>query len=116
MTGVAVGLLALGESLPTTQQGRSMRLLAWLCIAVGVAMLANGQGEPQWRAVLAVLPAPVVKQASCCTSQHSLAHIVLVQKQQSTCMTMLVLCRRVSGIQEHCVWCIAAHSSQQVTT
>ena len=43
--GVAVGLLALGEALPTTQQGRNMRLLAWLCIAVGVAMLANGQGE-----------------------------------------------------------------------
>ena len=43
--GVAVGLLALGEALPTTQQGRNMRLLAWLCIVVGVAMLANGQGE-----------------------------------------------------------------------
>lgn len=43
--GVAVGLLALGEALPTTQQGRNMRLLAWLCIAVGVATLANGQGE-----------------------------------------------------------------------
>ena len=43
--GVAVGLLALGESLPTTQAGRSSRLLAWILIAVGTAMLANGQGE-----------------------------------------------------------------------
>ncbi len=45
IVGVAVGLLALGEALPTTQHGRNMRLSAWLCIAVGVAMLANGQGE-----------------------------------------------------------------------
>lgn len=43
--GVVVGLLALGESLPTTQRGRSLRLAAWLCIAAGVALLANGQGE-----------------------------------------------------------------------
>ena len=43
--GVAVGLLALGESLPTTQAGRNSRLLAWILIAVGVAMLANGQGR-----------------------------------------------------------------------
>lgn len=43
--GVAVGLLALGESLPTSQSGCVMLLTSWLCIAIGVAMLANGQGE-----------------------------------------------------------------------
>lgn len=43
--GVAVGLLALGESLPTSQSGRSLRLISWLFIASGVAMLANGQGK-----------------------------------------------------------------------
>ena len=43
--GVAVGLLALGESLPSSQSGRSLRLVSWLFIASGVAMLANGQGE-----------------------------------------------------------------------
>ena len=43
--GVAVGLLALGELLPTSQSGRTMRLTSWLFIGVGVAMLANGQGE-----------------------------------------------------------------------
>jgi hypothetical protein len=54
VVGVAVGLLALGEALPTTQQGRNMRLLAWLCIAIGVAMLANGQGKACLRSVACV--------------------------------------------------------------
>lgn len=44
VSGVAVGLLALGESLPTSQSGCVMLLTSWLCIAIGVAMLANGQG------------------------------------------------------------------------
>lgn len=62
VSGVAVGLLALGEALPTTQQGRNMRLLAWLCIAVGVAMLANGQGGyKEFRSTFfGILPPPVV--------------------------------------------------------
>lgn len=53
--GVAVGLLALGESLPTTQSGRTLRLTSWLCIAVGVAMLANGQGESLHHGMLSYL-------------------------------------------------------------
>lgn len=63
VSGVAVGLLALGESLPTTQAGRNSRLLAWILLAVGVAMLANGQGG-YWEfrsTVLAVLPPAVTK-------------------------------------------------------
>ena len=50
--GVAVGLLALGESLPTSQSGRTLRLASWLFIAVGVAMLANGQGKSSCNGVL----------------------------------------------------------------
>lgn len=50
--GVAVGLLALGESLPTSQSGRTLRLTSWLFIAVGVAMLANGQGKSYCQGLL----------------------------------------------------------------
>lgn len=43
--GVLVGLLALGESLPSSPSQRYVRLLSWLLIALGVALLANGQGQ-----------------------------------------------------------------------
>lgn len=63
--GVAVGLLALGESLPTSRQGRNMTLLAWLCIGAGVAMLANGQGET---AALSVICRLYLCRSSGCTT------------------------------------------------
>ncbi|KAK9809205.1 hypothetical protein WJX72_011379 [[Myrmecia] bisecta] len=45
VTGVAVGLLALGESMPASLAGRTLRLLSWALIGLGVAGLANGSGS-----------------------------------------------------------------------
>lgn len=44
VSGVAVGLLALGERLPTSPAARLARLASWTLIAVGVAGLAAGSG------------------------------------------------------------------------
>ena len=42
--GVLVGLLALGETLPSSISLRVLRVTAWLLIVLGVSGLANGQG------------------------------------------------------------------------
>ena len=42
--GVVVGLLALGEGMPSTLGLQALRLLSWLCITAGVSMLAGGRG------------------------------------------------------------------------
>ncbi len=42
--GVVVGLLALGEGMPSTLGLQALRLLSWLCITSGVSMLAGGRG------------------------------------------------------------------------
>jgi len=40
-----VGLLALGEGMPSTLKMQALRLLSWLCITAGVSALAGGKGE-----------------------------------------------------------------------
>ena len=42
--GVLVGLLALGEGMPSTLRMQALRLLSWLCITAGVSALAGGKG------------------------------------------------------------------------
>ena len=44
--GVLVGLLALGERMPATLGMRALRLVSWMCIALGVSALAGGKGAP----------------------------------------------------------------------
>ena len=44
VTGVAVGLVALGETMPTGVAARVSVLVSWLLIALGVTGLANGKG------------------------------------------------------------------------
>ncbi|CAL5218552.1 g243 [Coccomyxa viridis] len=44
VTGVLVGLLALGEGMPSTLRMQALRLLSWLCITAGVSALAGGKG------------------------------------------------------------------------
>lgn len=44
--GVVVGLLALGEGMPSTLRMQALRLLSWLCITAGVSALAGGKGAP----------------------------------------------------------------------
>ena len=41
-----VGLLALGEGMPSTLRMQALRLLSWLCITAGVSALAGGKGAP----------------------------------------------------------------------
>ncbi len=45
VTGVLVGLLALGERMPSSRAARAVILASWLAIALGVSGLANGPGE-----------------------------------------------------------------------
>lgn len=40
-----MGLLALGEGMPSTLKMQALRLLSWLCITAGVSALAGGKGE-----------------------------------------------------------------------
>ena len=42
--GIVVGLLALGEGMPSTLRMQALRLLSWLCIIAGVSALAGGKG------------------------------------------------------------------------
>lgn len=42
--GVVVGLLAMGESLPTNTSMRALRFLSWIVTIIGVSALANGKG------------------------------------------------------------------------
>ena len=44
VTGVLVGLLALGERMPASAAARAVVLASWLAIALGVSGLANGPG------------------------------------------------------------------------
>ena len=44
--GVVVGLLALGEGMPSTLHLQALRLASWLCITAGVSALAGGKGAP----------------------------------------------------------------------
>ncbi len=46
IAGVLVGLLALGEGMPSTLRMQALRLLSWLCITAGVSALAGGKGAP----------------------------------------------------------------------
>ena len=39
-----MGLLALGEGMPSTLGMQALRLLSWLCITAGVSTLAGGRG------------------------------------------------------------------------
>ena len=39
-----MGLLALGEGMPSTFRMQALRLLSWLCITAGVSTLAGGRG------------------------------------------------------------------------
>jgi len=41
---VLVGMLALGEGLPSTRSLGAARLLAWALLIAGVSALASGQG------------------------------------------------------------------------
>lgn len=42
--GVVVGLLAMGETLPSGASMKALRLLSWVVTVVGVSALANGKG------------------------------------------------------------------------
>ena len=42
--GVLVGMLALGEGLPSSRSLGAARLLSWLLLIAGVSALASGQG------------------------------------------------------------------------
>lgn len=42
--GVIVGLLAMGESLPSSASMKALRLLSWIVTILGVSALANGKG------------------------------------------------------------------------
>lgn len=44
VSGVVVGVLALGERLPATAPARAARLASWLLVLAGVAGLAAGSG------------------------------------------------------------------------
>lgn len=44
--GVVVGVVGLGEEMPSTVTLSAARLLAWAMILLGVTALASGQGEP----------------------------------------------------------------------
>ncbi|KAK9836309.1 hypothetical protein WJX81_004242 [Elliptochloris bilobata] len=61
VTGVLVGMLALGEGLPSSRSLGAARLLSWLLLIVGVSALANGQGG--LREMAQQLAAAVPKQA-----------------------------------------------------
>ena len=39
-----MGLLALGEGMPSTLGMQTLRLASWLCITAGVSALAGGKG------------------------------------------------------------------------
>ncbi|KAK9916037.1 hypothetical protein WJX75_007653 [Coccomyxa subellipsoidea] len=58
LTGVLVGLLALGERMPRTLGMRALRLLSWTAIALGVSVLAGGKGglAQMAHAILSRLP------------------------------------------------------------
>eukprot|EP00884_Botryococcus_braunii_P012214 jgi/Botrbrau1/20994/Bobra.0144s0012.2 len=45
VSGVVVGIMALGEGLPSSWQLRAVRFLAWILIMLGVAVLATGWAE-----------------------------------------------------------------------
>lgn len=45
LAGVVVGLLALGEGMPSTFRLQALRLASWLCITAGVSALAGGRGK-----------------------------------------------------------------------
>jgi hypothetical protein len=64
--GVLVGLLALGEGMPAGWWARTLRMLSWLLIAVGVTGLANGSGAARGclRRVQRSLDARVVQSCS----------------------------------------------------
>lgn len=42
VSGVAVGVVGLGESMPSTARGKVVRLLSWSLILSGVSMIAHG--------------------------------------------------------------------------
>ena len=44
--GVVVGVVGLGEEMPSTVTLSAARLLAWAMILLGVSALASGQGKP----------------------------------------------------------------------
>ncbi len=44
VAGVLVGILALGEGLPSSRSLGAARLLSWLLLIVGVSALAQGHG------------------------------------------------------------------------
>jgi hypothetical protein len=45
VSGVAVGILALGERLPGSPAARLARLASWVLILAGIAGLAAGSGD-----------------------------------------------------------------------
>ncbi|PSC67869.1 putative magnesium transporter NIPA9 isoform A [Micractinium conductrix] len=63
VTGVVVGVLGLAEALPHTAGAAAVRLASWVCMLLGVAVLANGAGGTRELAavVLSKLPAGVWK-------------------------------------------------------
>lgn len=56
VSGVAVGVVGLGESMPATARGKVVRLLSWSLILSGVSMIAHGpEGMQVAAAMLASL-------------------------------------------------------------
>ena len=51
-----MGLLALGEGMPSTLGLQALRLLSWLCITAGVSTLAGGRGVSMPASCAACLP------------------------------------------------------------
>lgn len=48
VSGVVVGVAALGERMPASPGGRAARLASWLLVLAGVAGLAAGSGGAHW--------------------------------------------------------------------
>ncbi len=58
VSGVVVGVLALGERLPATAPARAARLASWLLVLAGVAGLAAGSGVAELLAPPPFPPSP----------------------------------------------------------
>ena len=98
VTGVLVGLLALGERMPSSRAARAVILASWLAITLGVSGLANGPGEclPALARMMLPYGHPIQPKQSLDGAGARLRRLLLCIRQ-IVCTTLSRACRSAQG-------------------